>query len=88
MTLYAPYGLPIVMKERFEALTSAVGCNGDDGFMSLTFKSQEAFQHALDTWNFTNKEPRESIPAHCRHDGCRPQDERQVYVSFAFSQSQ
>ena len=80
MTLYAPDGLQMVMMERFEPLTSAVDCNGDDGSMSLTFKSQEAFQHALDTWGFINKEQEKRFLLIANHDGCGPQDERQAYV--------
>ncbi|KAL8941040.1 MAG: hypothetical protein Q9216_002487 [Gyalolechia sp. 2 TL-2023] len=79
MTLYAPDGLQIVMMERFEPLTSAVDCNGDDGLMSLTFKSQEAFQRALDTWSFINKAQEKQFLLIANHDGCGPQDERQAY---------
>ncbi|KAL8832721.1 MAG: hypothetical protein Q9170_004765 [Blastenia crenularia] len=80
MTLYAPDGLQMVMMERFEPLTSAVDCNGDDGSMSLTFKSQEAFQHALDTWSFINQAQEKRFLLIANHDGCGPQDERQAYL--------
>ncbi|KAL8953271.1 MAG: hypothetical protein Q9222_000876 [Ikaeria aurantiellina] len=79
MTLYAQDGLQMVMMERFEPLTSAVDCKGDDGSMSLTFKSQAAFQHALDTWNFINQAPEKEFLLIANHDGCGPQDERQAY---------
>lgn len=79
MTFYAPDGLQIVMMERFEPLTNAVDCNGDDGMMSLTFKSQEAFQKALDTWSFINQAPEKQFLLIANHDGCGPQDERQAY---------
>ncbi|KAL8897321.1 MAG: hypothetical protein Q9207_007269 [Kuettlingeria erythrocarpa] len=80
MTLYAPDGLQMVMMERFEPLTNAVDCNGDDGSMSLTFKSPEAFQHALDTWSFINKEQENKFLLIANHDGCGPDDERQAYL--------
>ncbi|KAL8928983.1 MAG: hypothetical protein Q9208_001426 [Pyrenodesmia sp. 3 TL-2023] len=80
MTLYAPDGLQMVMMERFEPMTSAVDCNGDDGSMSLTFKSPEAFQHALDTWSFINKEQEKKFLLIANHDGCGPDDERQAYL--------
>ncbi|KAI4242847.1 MAG: hypothetical protein LQ352_007157, partial [Teloschistes flavicans] len=80
MTLYAPDGLQLVMMERFEPLTSAVDCNGDDGNISLTFKSQDAFKHALDTWNFINQAPEKKFLLIANHDGCGPNDERQPYL--------
>ncbi|KAI4098819.1 MAG: hypothetical protein L6R37_006273 [Teloschistes peruensis] len=80
MTLYAPDGLQIVMMERFEPLTSAVDCKGDDGHMSLTFKSKDAFKHALDTWNFINQAPEKKFLLIANHDGCGPDDERQPYL--------
>lgn len=54
MTLYAPDGLPIILMERFEGLTSVVDCKGDDGAMSLTFKSGDAYTYALKTWQYIN----------------------------------
>ncbi|KAL8633735.1 hypothetical protein Q9189_000471 [Teloschistes chrysophthalmus] len=80
MTLYAPDGLQVVLMERFEPLTSAVDCNGDDGNMSLTFKSKDAFKHAVDTWNFINKAPEKKFLLIANHDGCGPNDERQPYL--------
>ncbi|KAL8766266.1 MAG: hypothetical protein Q9194_006308 [Teloschistes cf. exilis] len=80
MTLYAPDGLQIVMMERFEPLTSAVDCKGDDGHMSLTFKSKDAFKHALDTWTFINQAPEKKFLLIANHDGCGPDDERQPYL--------
>lgn len=80
MTLYAPNGLQMVMMERFEPMTTAVDCNGDDGLMSLTFKSQDAFKHALDTWSFINQAEEKKFLLIANHDGCGPQDERQPYL--------
>ncbi|KAL8728281.1 MAG: hypothetical protein Q9166_005522 [cf. Caloplaca sp. 2 TL-2023] len=79
MTLYAPDGLQIVMMERFEPLTSAVDCKGDDGEMSLTFKSQEACDYAINTWSFINQDEDEQFLLIANHDGCGPDDERQPY---------
>ncbi|KAL8977887.1 MAG: hypothetical protein Q9205_006403 [Flavoplaca limonia] len=80
MTLFAPDGLQIVMMERFEPLTSAVDCKGDDGEMSLTFKSQEIFDHAINTWSFINEAQEERFLLIANHDGCGPDDERQPYL--------
>ncbi|KAL8687755.1 MAG: hypothetical protein Q9224_005059, partial [Gallowayella concinna] len=80
MTLYAPDGLQIVMMERFEPLTSAVDCKGDDGEMSLTFKSEDAFDYAINTWSFINQAQDERFLLIANHDGCGPDDERQPYL--------
>ncbi|KAI4263395.1 MAG: hypothetical protein L6R42_001455 [Xanthoria sp. 1 TBL-2021] len=80
MTLYAPNGLQIVMMERFEPLTSAVDCKGDDGEMSLSFKSKEIYDHAIKTWSFINEAKNERFLLIANHDGCGPDDERQPYL--------
>ncbi|KAL8925993.1 MAG: hypothetical protein Q9172_001996 [Xanthocarpia lactea] len=79
MTLYAPSGLPIVLMERFEGLTSAVDCKGDDGTMSLTFTSKEAYKYALEIWGYINEDDEEQFLLIANHDGCGPADERQPY---------
>lgn len=79
MTLYAPEGLPIVLMERFEGLTSAVDCKGDDGAMSLTFKSKEAYEYALKAWQYINEDEHKQFLLIANHDGCGPDDERQPY---------
>ena len=80
MTLYASDGLQIVMMERFEGLTSAVDCRGDDGAMSLTFKSADAFNYALKTWAWINEAPEKKFLLIANHDGCGPADQRQPYL--------
>ena len=79
MTLFAPDGLEMIMMERFEGLTTAVDCKGDDGTMSLTFKSQQAYQYALDTWSHINHKDDDRFILIANHDGCGPDDERQPY---------
>ena len=79
MTLYAPDGLEMIMMERFEGLTTAVDCQGDDGTMSLTFKSQQAYQYALDTWSHINRKDDDRFLLIANHDGCGPDEERQPY---------
>ncbi|KAI4199072.1 MAG: hypothetical protein LQ348_001939 [Seirophora lacunosa] len=79
MTLYAPDGLPIVLMERFESLTSTVDCKGDDGAMSLTFKSKQAYNYALKTWQYINEANDKQFLLIANHDGCGPADERQPY---------
>ncbi|KAL8770087.1 MAG: hypothetical protein Q9209_004125 [Squamulea sp. 1 TL-2023] len=79
MTLYAPSGLPIVLMERFEGLTSAVDCKGDDGAMSLTFASKGAYDYALKVWTYINEDDDKQFLLIANHDGCGPADERQPY---------
>ncbi|KAL9024350.1 MAG: hypothetical protein Q9196_006579, partial [Gyalolechia fulgens] len=79
MTLYAPEGLPIVLMERFEGLTAAVDCKGDDGAMSLTFKSKAAYDYALQAWEYINEDDSQQFLLIANHDGCGPDDERQPY---------
>lgn len=80
MTLYAPNGLKIIMMERFEGLTSALDCKGDDGEMSLTFNSQEAFDYAVKQWSWINEDDSKSFLLVANHDGCGPDAERQAYM--------
>ena len=80
MTLYAEDGLEIVLMERFEGLTSAVDCKGDDGTMSLTFSSQGAYKYALKQWDFINKSDNGTFLLIANHDGCGPDGERQPYL--------
>lgn len=80
MTLYADDGLPIVLMERFEGLTKSIDCKGDDGSMSLTFNSENAFQYALKSWDFINQSPDKRFLLIANHDGCGPNDQRQPYL--------
>ncbi|PGH15679.1 hypothetical protein AJ79_02273 [Helicocarpus griseus UAMH5409] len=79
MTLYADPKMPIVMMEAFEGLTSAVDCNGHDGQMSLTFKSADAFKHAISSWSYINEDTDKQFLMIANHDGCAPESERQSY---------
>ena len=80
MTLYAEDGLELVLMERFDGLTSAVDCNGDDGSMSLMFSSQGAFKYALSQWTYINKSDNGTFILIANHDGCGPDGERQPYL--------
>jgi hypothetical protein len=79
MTLYAADGLPIVMMEKFERLTSAVDCEGDDGRLSLTFRSREAYDKAIESWAYINEDTDRQFLMIMNHAGCGPDDERQAY---------
>ncbi|ODH50984.1 hypothetical protein GX48_02945 [Paracoccidioides brasiliensis] len=79
MTLYADPNMPIVMMEAFEGLTSAVDCDGNDGRISLTFQSTDAFNYAIKSWSYINEVTDRQFLMIANHDGCGPADERQSY---------
>lgn len=80
MTLFAPDGLQIVTMERFEPLTTKFDCKGDDGMISLTFKSESAFKYAVKTWAHINESKEKQFLLIANHAGCGPDDERQPYM--------
>ena len=69
MTLYAADGLLLILMERFDSLTSSVDCDGDDGTMSLTFDSQDAFNYALQEWNYVNQNDDGKFLLIANHEG-------------------
>ena len=79
MTLFAPDGLQMIMMERFEGYTSTVDCNDDDGILSLTFKSQEAYEYALNTWSHINQRAEDRFILIANHDGCGQENGRTPY---------
>lgn len=79
LTLYAPDGFQIASMEEFDDLTSSVDCKGDDGEMSLTMRSPEAFDYACNKWNFVNDEEEKKFLLIANHKGCGPDDQRQPY---------
>ena len=79
MTLFADPELPIVMMEAFEGLTSDVDCQGADGQMSLTFKSADVFNYAINSWKFIHEDTDRNFLLIANHDGCGPKGERQAY---------
>lgn len=78
MNLHAD-GIPIILLERFDDLTSNVDCKGDDGSMSLTFTSKEAYNHALQIWGAINGDDAKQFLVIANHEGCGPDDQRQPY---------
>ena len=80
MTLHAPNGMLMVLLEYFDHLTSTIDCQGDDGQMSLTFNSQNAFQYALQAWGYINANSNDKFLLIANHQGCGPDEERQAYM--------
>ena len=83
ITLRAPSGMPIVMMERLEALTSAVDCSADgadgDNELSVTWTSDEAFAAALRNWDFINEDKELQFLMITDHKGCAPDKQRAAY---------
>lgn len=80
MTLHAPDGKPIIMMESFETLTSAIDCNGSDGKLSLTFKSDKAMMYALTKWAYINEKKEDEFILIANHESCGPSEERIPYL--------
>lgn len=80
MKLNASDGLDIVLMERFEHLTKSVDCHGQDGILSLTFKSKVAFKRALQAWSFVNEAEEIKFLLITNHDDCSPSDQRRPYM--------
>ena len=80
MTLYSSDDVLIIMMERFEPLTTSVDCKGDDGEMSLTFRSEDAFRHTLQQWSYINDNEEGKFLLIANHAGCGPDDRRQPYL--------
>lgn len=80
ITLQQSPGLPIVLLERFEHLTTDVDCRGRSGHMSLRFTSEDTFQQALKAWRYINAHVDHQFLLIANHDGCAPEDDRQPYM--------
>lgn len=80
MRLHASNGTDIVLMERFEHLTKSVDCHGQDGTLSLTFKSKAAFKRALEAWSFINDAEEIKFLLITNHDDCSPSDQRRPYM--------
>ena len=80
MKAYAPDGLRTASMELFEPLTTSVDCNADDGIVSLTFVSKEAFDYAVRHWAWINNVDDDKFILIMNHDGCGPDKERQAYM--------
>lgn len=76
----------MVMMERFEGLTSSVDCNGDDGMISMTFQSENAYRSALQEWAYINESEDDRFLLIGNHVSCGADNDRQPYL-FVFDSS-
>lgn len=74
----------MVLLEHFDHLTSAIDCQGDDGTLSLTFNSQNAFDYALQAWGYVNANADGKFLLIANHNGCGPDEERQPYMYLQY----
>jgi hypothetical protein len=80
MTLTAPSGLPIVMMERLEGLTTAVDCSiVGDGTLSVTWKDNATYYQALQSWNWVNENSTNQFLMVVNSDGCGEDSQRAAY---------
>ena len=80
MKLHASDGLEIVLMERFDHLTKSVDCQGQDGTLSLTFKTKAAFDRACQAWSFINEAEEVQFLLITNHHDCSPSDQRRPYM--------
>ncbi len=82
MTMFADERRPLLMLERFEPYTSSVDCNADDGILSMTFASKDAFDRAVQSWEVINDNEEDSFVLIANHDSCaaQDQDDRQPFL--------
>lgn len=80
VTFYATDGLPIVVLERLDHLIEYVDCNQNDGQMALAFRSRDAFERAINAWEFVDDEEDLRFLLITNHDGCSPVDSRQPHM--------
>lgn len=85
MTLYAPDGLPIVLLESLQDLNVSVKCKDDEGTLSLTFGTRDAFNYALKQWGYVNKADDGKFLFITNKDGCAPDGQRQAYTSVTYN---
>jgi hypothetical protein len=79
MTMFAQEKLPIVMMEKFAGLTSKVDCQGADGQMSLTFRSDAAYQQASKVWKYLNDAQENQFLMIANHPSCSDPGQRQPF---------
>ncbi|KAL9126561.1 MAG: hypothetical protein Q9217_004405 [Psora testacea] len=80
MTLFAPPGLQMITTERFDQLTTNLDCKGDNGAMSIAFRSTDVLDHAWDSWKWINAKKEDRFLLIANNDGCGPDFERQPYL--------
>jgi hypothetical protein len=80
MTLTAPSGMLIVMMERLEGLTTMVDCSVEsDGVLGVTWKDNETYHKALESWGWVNEDATNQFLMVVNHDGCGADAQRAAY---------
>ena len=80
MIVHAPDGMHTISMDTFESLTRKVDCQGDDGMLSMSFVSKEAYEYALRQWAWINEADDDRFILITDHDGCGPDQQRQAYM--------
>jgi hypothetical protein len=79
MTMFTSDNEHIISMERFSYMLKSVNCSET---IKLEFKSNETFQYAIDAWNWTNKEEKNSLIMIANYAGCGEEQVRQPYYVY------
>ncbi|KAK6337556.1 hypothetical protein TWF730_002953 [Orbilia blumenaviensis] len=72
---------PLILLENFDDLTDSITCTDQDSKIALKFKSKDAMDTAIKSWDWINKSESDYffLFTHHHHTGCGPDEERTSY---------
>ncbi|KAK6355744.1 hypothetical protein TWF718_000132 [Orbilia javanica] len=72
---------PLILLENFDDLTDNITCTDEDSKIALKFKSKDAMDTAIKSWDWVNKGDSDYffLFTHHHHTGCGPDEERTSY---------
>lgn len=77
--MYAADGEPLIMMEKFANLTSSMQCVDSNNQTKMTFKTKEAMDYAIASWDWVNDEETKCFVMIANHPSCGPEDQRYPY---------
>ncbi|RVD83754.1 uncharacterized protein DFL_005532 [Arthrobotrys flagrans] len=72
---------PLILLENFDDLTDSITCTDEDSKIALKFKSKDAMDTAIKSWDWINESDNDYffLFTHHHHTGCGPDEERTSY---------
>ncbi|EGX45160.1 hypothetical protein AOL_s00173g261 [Orbilia oligospora ATCC 24927] len=72
---------PLILLENFDDLTESITCTDQDSKIALKFKSKNAMDTAIKSWDWINQSDNDYffLFTHHHHTGCGPDEERTSY---------
>ncbi|KAK6530720.1 hypothetical protein TWF281_007559 [Arthrobotrys megalospora] len=72
---------PLILLENFDDLTDSITCSDEDSKLALKFKSKDAMDTAIKSWDWINESDNDYffLFTHHHHTGCGPDEERTSY---------